>query len=214
MQAEAAPRPRRAAAGAALDKMRAIREWEGAPESSELFRTVAAQVEAEFDCEELSSEERMAVEAREAAAEAPDDTVELVAAESDDEDEPDDGEDSDGYESSFIDDEDCSDGCSSDEEWTVCKRVCAPGEQKPEGEADEEDDMDTEEEEEDDEDEDEDAEAEEDEEEAFLLDKADEVSWDSSALPALEPLPDVFPEGMDVGNACVEDVCDDNGPVS
>ena len=224
MQAEAAPRPRRAAAGAALDKMRAIREWEGASESSELFRTVAAQVEVEFECEELSSEERMAVEAREGADEAWENGTEPVFVKSDREgeydkaDASDDGVESGEYESSFIDDEDCSDCCSSDEEWTVCKRLC--GGENVKGEDEEEDDLDSEEDEEEEDDE-EVVEEEEDDEEVVeegeedsgenadvgdgvlpLTDKTDchvnAVPWASVSLPVLEPLPDIFPEGMDL----------------
>ena len=125
-------RPRRAAAGAALEKMRAIHVWEGVTESSVLFRTMAARVDAELASEALSSEELMTLEGDAAGN---DDVVDpepegeeefdvaVVEAEDDDEDEDCSESESEGYESSFIDDEEMSDEDDSDEEWDVRKRV-------------------------------------------------------------------------------------------
>ena len=112
-------RPRRAAAGAALDRMRAIHEWERAPESSELFQSVAAAIEAEFVGEELSDDELQAAEESgqaDLSLSPPGEGAEATASEGED-----DG--SDGYESSFIDDDDCSTAESSDGEWRVRKKA-------------------------------------------------------------------------------------------
>lgn len=138
-----APRPRRAAAGAALEKMRAIQVWEDVTESSALFRTMAACVDAELASEALSSEERMTLEGGAA------DNDDVVGPEPEDEDEFDvavvevedddcSGSESEGYESSFIDDEEMSGEDDSDEEWDVRKRVRFESEEEISSSEDEE----------------------------------------------------------------------------
>lgn len=123
-----APRPRRAAAGAALEKMRAIQVWEGVTESSALFRTMAARVDAELASEALSSEELMTLEDDAAGNDdvvgpEPEGEEEFdVAVVEEDEDEDCSASESEGYESSFIDDDELS-GDDSDDEWDVRKRV-------------------------------------------------------------------------------------------
>lgn len=139
-----APRPRRAAAGAALEKMRAIQVWEDVTESSALFRTMAACVDAELASEALSSEERMTLEGGAAdnddvVGPEPEDEDEFdVAVVEDDEDEDCSGSESDGYESSFIDDEEMSGEDDSDEEWDVRKRVRFESEEESSSSEDEE----------------------------------------------------------------------------
>lgn len=139
-----APRPRRAAAGAALEKMRAIQVWEGVTESSALFRTMAACVDAELASEALSSEELMTLEGVAAGNDdvvgpEPEGEEEFdVAVVEDDEDEDCSGSESDGYESSFIDDEEMSGEDDSDEEWDVRKRVRFESEEESSSSEDEE----------------------------------------------------------------------------
>ena len=108
--------PKRKAADDAIQKIKFVREWEGASESSSLFQTVANQINAEFANETLAADEMI---------EICDDEEDTVTVKSQDTTK-DRSEDESGYESSFIDDDDQDDSCSGsddDAEWQAEKRV-------------------------------------------------------------------------------------------
>lgn len=108
--------PKRKAADDAIQKIKFVREWEGASESSSLFKTVANQIDTEFANESLAADEMV---------EICDDEEDTVTVKSQDTTK-DRSEDESGYESSFIDDEDQDDSCSGsddDTEWQAEKRV-------------------------------------------------------------------------------------------
>ena len=116
--APAPPRryPKRKAADDAIQKIKFVREWEGASESSSLFKTVANQINAEFANESLAADEII---------EICDDEEDTVTVKSQDTTK-DRSEDESGYESSFIDDDDQDDSCSGsddDAEWQAEKKV-------------------------------------------------------------------------------------------
>ena len=108
--------PKRKAADDAIQKIKFVREWEGASESSSLFQTVANQINAEFANETLAADEMI---------EICDDEEDTVTVKSQDTTK-DRSEDESGYESSFIDDDDQDDSCSGsddDAEWQAEKKV-------------------------------------------------------------------------------------------
>ena len=108
--------PKRKAADDAVQKIKFVREWEGASESSSLFKTVANQINAEFANESLAADEMV---------EICDDEEDTMTVKSQDTTK-DRSEDESGYESSFIDDDDQDDSCSGsddDAEWQAEKRV-------------------------------------------------------------------------------------------
>ena len=111
--------PKRKAADDAIQKIKFVREWEGASESSSLFKTVANQIDAELANESLAADEMVEVCDD---AEDMDDTVTVNSQDTT----KDRSEDESGYESSFIDDEEQDDSCSGsddDTEWQAEKRV-------------------------------------------------------------------------------------------
>ena len=110
-------RPKRKAANDALQKMKIVREWEAASESSGLFQMVADQINAEFANEKLEEDEihEFCGDEEDSISVQSQDTTKAEA------------EDESAYESSFIDDEDEDDlWCSNSEddaEWQEVKRV-------------------------------------------------------------------------------------------
>jgi len=108
--------PKRKAADDAIQKIKFVREWEGASESSSLFQTVANQINAEFANETLAADEMIEI------CDDEDDTVTVKSQDTT----KDRSEDESGYESSFIDDDDQDDSCSGsddDAEWQAEKKV-------------------------------------------------------------------------------------------
>ena len=116
-------RPVRDSAKAAMDKIKDVHNWENCREDSELFKKVADKFEKEFEAEDMCSGKKVAkvtengVEVAEEYDNCLQRNSDVSEYESEEEDESED------YESSFVDDESEDDYASSGEgEWLPKKK--------------------------------------------------------------------------------------------